>query len=477
MNGERPSFRDVMRPVGYALGVGALGFATLRGDVLPGSMDDDFRAQMEQLQAADNQQLEPVQEPTDIPEENTALPPITSPAWPEYAAHEQVLGGTYYNEAGDLRTWFDPAVPVEHQAAFDGMIEQPIVQIALEDGDITQFELRAAEPGRDNGHFYPDTNVASLEISTDTNLYFDTRVMESIGNHEATHAAVDVWFQRIWDGTRPDDPLLSGAIDRIDSLCRDYRNQQFASLINQHGRELSASYRKTAVDFENRAIWENNDGDATNDGNVPSYEAYADGLVRAADSIDRRDPDILVNFADQPCTYVGSIDLLPLIPDNDANWTRDMTDFVKDGEPDLIDDLYASQRLNVMEAEATFACIDDGRALTSQLDQIVPAGHPYDDATEAAASMIASLEANPTQMLNCLESMPPGDKAHLLAYMDALLDATALVKPELIAQIHDHPAGTAVVYQARQAGLARERRQAADTKLLAAEQHTTLTAA
>jgi|GEM_PF-5443165 len=84
-------------------------------------------------------------------------------------------------------------------------------------------------------------------------------------------------------------------------------------------------------------------------------------------------------------------------------------------------------------ADESFHCIDEGHALQDLLDREQPLhiGHPFNGTYEAAASVITSLEMNPSYMPDCLDKTPSNLTAAIRTLTNQILKLTFKTSPAI----------------------------------------------
>jgi len=385
------------------------------------------------------------------------LDPITNPAWQTIAEEADAngttarMGNARIRGDGNLNAWYRDLVPAAHQEAFDAMLEEPVVELAFESGNLEGFSLEAVPRDKDNGHFYPDTNEAALEIGAESILYLDQEMIRGVGIHEAVHSMTDDWYQHIRDNTRSDDTILNEKIDRVVQTCDTINNRIFADFITSNRSEVVNAYRLAAADFVNQALIEENDGDPANDDSIGSHQAYASSLNHAATSLERGDPGILVNFASSECAYTGPMGILRLIPGNDSDWLHQMNDYVWNNEGELISDLSGVNTTAWEDAKEAFDAVNDGRGyedMFNKAEDTLNAGHAYDNSTEATSSLIEGLIINSSYMRESLNALPIAERLAMFEYIDALIDITRYSHPALYEIAIEDPTARSIIQTA-----------------------------
>lgn len=372
------------------------------------------------------------------------LPPIPETGWND---SENLGGGVVIQGTPAAVVDVDPAtgtfafrndrLPAAYETAFTAALGSPVVEIALQSGNIEAVTVRPPlARDNENAYFKPKEKEIEFVVKAgehEQRMLFDTRALLSITVHEATHALSEDWYKHI----RPGDPSraqvpsteIAQPLARVVTACRSMRDAVFTSFISEERAELAAAFQATADQFQA----------AIQSGVISGYpikdaeqtarlNGYQSAFAETATALTNNDPRLyeVLSRNESTCTFVDPF----WLPVPFAEIELGAYDEYTESKP-----LFAVYSAATKDANEAYGCIKDGNAM-AELTGAPKAlgGHAYDNPTEAASSVVAMLAMNPGYITECMTNMEQTDPELANAaweLMSAVWGVTIAAHPEV----------------------------------------------
>jgi len=323
-------------------------------------------------------------------------------------------------------------LPSPRDEAFYEGLKEPIAQLGRTSRTVDT--ILATESNQENGQFDPNTKVITLFINsspyTASTIFKNPKMIPKALDHEMTHALNNDWYNYLSSKTTPENPTLAAKITRVASSCIAMNRLILGDFIDEN-RELVAS------SFENaeKLVY------TFHSLNNMLTKDYRSTMKQVAEAVRENNPVIY----DAPKLHDPSCEGIDI--------SSIAYSFSGDTDSAIGSDLMYKMSLMSIQsqlnqaAQRAFACITEGKALSELLHDSTPltAGHPQDDPTETASSIVTTLSSNPKYFAACVERMPKEKKQALLAYISAEIDIMSNTHPQLISILRTNPEASEVM--------------------------------
>ncbi len=311
-------------------------------------------------------------------------------------------------------------------AAFHESLDSPIAQLGRETRAVSTISV--VKSNEENGQFDPGTKAVTLFMNDSPyardDIFSNSKVIPKALDHEVDHALNTDWYDYLSSGKTPDDPSLATKIAHVASTCIAMNREIFGGFIDENRELVASSFddaEKLLHTFHSLTDIRTKD--------------YRHTMQQVAEAVRENNPAIYDAPGLQDPTCKG-IDISSI-----AYTISDQSD--KSIETSL---MYKVSLISIQSqldtaAEQAFACITEGKALSELLHDMTAlrAGHPQDDPTETASSIVTTLLSNPKYFVTCIERMPEPKKQALLAYISAEIDIMSYTHHQLIAILRSNP--------------------------------------
>jgi len=327
-------------------------------------------------------------------------------------------------------------LPPATDAGFKKGLQEPLVRLSLHEGTTTFVAIKpdsAREDKKENGEFDGSDGSVTLYVhqgaSMNEGLFSNPDILPFALDHENTHALNYAWWDKLSKALYIDDPLLRQKVDRVATTCATINKTIFEQFVIADRDGLIKAYNDAGGAELPRDDLNNIRLNNAHDAMVASAQAVESGVPTIFTA-----PQHMNASCESPSVFSIPLSLAqgPMKLPN----TPDMFKRIIDAEIALKSD-----------ERRTFACLKEGAGIAVRINDYSAfgAGHPEDNPTEAASSIVSSLVANPEYFGKCLDRLEPADKAALEAYASAELDLMNYVHPQIIAILRENPEAASIV--------------------------------
>jgi len=332
-------------------------------------------------------------------------------------------------------------IPDNRHQAFEHALSDPALNLART--GMAATAVTVVSESQENGHFLTANKIIQLDLNTDelnSNIFSVPGAIEAVLHHESTHALVDKWYSVLAGTETSDDPTLLAKVERVRSACRAMNDSYFNEFYNQSATQLADAFYEVNVS-DLAGMYPDNDIFQA------AVKNYRNIMKRTADAILAHNP--VASAA--PVHYNKQCNTPKLLDAANAfNGLSVPIELLHDENYQLSEAQFVLDRL----AAITYKCVTESGAYKELLqdDRAENFGHPYDNPTEAAASLFTTLSLNPTYIQRCLSDFDPAHAESMRAYMGAILDVSFYVQPELERVVRQDKNASAAVDWLMQSG-------------------------